>query len=111
MASRLLLNVGLEMHADRVAGGYSGGNKRKLSLALALVGNPRVLFLDEPSSGMDPVARRHMWDTIVENTQDRSMVLTTHYMDECEALCNRIAIMVWQLVSLMCLRHFFAKAA
>ena len=76
-----------------MCGSYSGGNKRKLSLAIALVGSPAVVFLDEPSSGMDPVSRRHMWDIITREREQRSIVLTTHSMEECEALCTRIGIM------------------
>ena len=89
----LLERVTLTPYADRVAGSYSGGNKRKLSLAIALVGSPAVVFLDEPSSGMDPVSRRHMWDIITRERSVRSIVLTTHSMEECEALCTRIGIM------------------
>jgi len=89
----LLDKVTLTPYADRVAGSYSGGNKRKLSLAIALVGSPAVVFLDEPSSGMDPVSRRHMWDIITRERSVRSIVLTTHSMEECEALCTRIGIM------------------
>jgi len=85
--------VTLTPYADRVCGSYSGGNKRKLSLAIALVGSPSVVFLDEPSSGMDPVSRRHMWDIITRERSHRSIVLTTHSMEECEALCTRIGIM------------------
>ena len=86
--------VGLGPFADRLAGTLSGGNKRKLSLAIAIVGSPAVLLCDEPSSGMDPQARRHLWDVITVSTADMAVVLTTHAMDECEALCGRIGIMV-----------------
>jgi len=89
----LLERVTLTPYADRVCGSYSGGNKRKLSLAIALVGSPAVVFLDEPSSGMDPQSRRHMWDIITRERSRRSIVLTTHSMEECEALCTRIGIM------------------
>merc|ERR1712159_32758 len=71
-----------------------GGSKRKLSLAISLVGRPAVLFLDEPSTGMDPVARRHVWRVIEEATVNAAVVLTTHSMEECEALCTRLGIMV-----------------
>jgi ABC-type multidrug transport system ATPase subunit len=91
---KLIEQVGLTHFADRTSGTYSGGNKRKLSLAVSLIGSPRVLLLDEPSSGMDPFARRQMWDVIAEVSEDRSVVLTTHSMEECEALCTRIGIMV-----------------
>lgn len=87
--------LGLLQHATRVAADYSGGNKRKLSTAIALVGNPPVMFLDEPTTGMDPKARRFLWNCITQILKDgRSVVLTSHSMEECEALCNRLAIMV-----------------
>ncbi|CAH3155542.1 unnamed protein product, partial [Porites evermanni] len=74
---------------------FSGGNRRKLSTAIALVGNPPIIFLDEPTTGMDPVARRFLWDTLTGVLKDgRSIVLTSHSMEECEALCTRLAIMV-----------------
>jgi len=83
-------------HASRLAGGYSGGNKRKLSVACAMIGNPSIVILDEPSTGMDPVARRFMWNKISDicNEGRTSVILTTHSMEECEALCERIGIMV-----------------
>eukprot|EP00898_Chlorokybus_atmophyticus_P008904 jgi/Chlat1/9014/Chrsp94S08294 len=86
--------VGLWEFADRLSGTYSGGNKRKLSLAMALVGDPSAVFLDEPSSGMDPAARRSMWAVVSATTRGRSVILTTHSMEECEALCGRLGIMV-----------------
>jgi len=85
--------VGLAKFADKVCGPFSGGNKRKLSLAIALIGNPSVVFLDEPSTGMDPVSRRFMWAVISAASVGRSLLLTTHSMEECEALCDRIGIM------------------
>jgi ABC-type multidrug transport system ATPase subunit len=91
---QLLVRVGVRPHADRPCGTYSGGNKRKLSLAVALVGRPLVAFLDEPSTGMDPVARRHMWGVIGDALADTSVVLTSHSMEECEALCHRLGVMV-----------------
>jgi len=90
----LIDRLGLGPFADNVSQSYSGGNKRKLSLALALIGNPSVVFLDEPSTGMDPVSRRHMWDVISSLSSHMSVVLTSHQMEECEALCSRVAIMV-----------------
>jgi ABC-type multidrug transport system ATPase subunit len=85
--------------ANKLAGRLSGGNKRKLSVGIATIGRPPLLFLDEPSTGMDPVARRFMWDVITRITsQDGdahcSVILTTHSMEECEALCDRVGIMV-----------------
>ena len=89
--------MGLTEYADRLAGTYSGGNKRKLSVAIAMIGEPSIVFLDEPSTGMDPVARRFMWEIISDIVTKRekcSVILTTHSMEECEALCTRIGIMV-----------------
>ena len=89
--------MGLTEYADRAAGTYSGGNKRKLSVAIAMIGEPSIVFLDEPSTGMDPVARRFMWEIISDIVTKRekcSLILTTHSMEECEALCTRIGIMV-----------------
>jgi ABC-2 type transport system ATP-binding protein len=75
-------------------GGLSGGQKQRLALACALVGNPDLLFLDEPTTGLDPQARRQLWDVIDEfRGQGRTILLTTHYMDEAEKLCDRVAIM------------------
>ena len=97
-----LAEVGLsEFDSDRVSSGYSGGMKRKLSVACATIGQPQMVFLDEPSTGMDPVARRDLWAVISEmvtggNIPDEertSVILTTHSMEECEALCPRIGIM------------------
>ena len=97
-----LKEVGLsEYDGNRLASVYSGGMKRKLSVACATIGQPRIIFLDEPSTGMDPLARRDLWKVIsnmVETTDPEgnpitSMILTTHSMEECEALCPRIGIM------------------
>ena len=85
--------VGLGPFADRPAGTLSGGNKRKLSLAIAIVGHPVACILDEPSSGMDVQARRALWDVIQSSTSDMAVILTTHALDEAEALCGRIGIM------------------
>jgi len=91
----LILRLGLqEGIADKPTRGYSGGNKRKLCVGIALIGNPPVVFLDEPSTGMDPGSRRFMWDLIASTMKHRSVILTTHSMEECEALCGRIGIMV-----------------
>uniref|UniRef100_A0A8C7CBE9 ATP binding cassette subfamily A member 3 n=1 Tax=Neovison vison TaxID=452646 RepID=A0A8C7CBE9_NEOVI len=85
----------LEPHADKLVRTYSGGNKRKLSTAIALLGEPSVIFLDEPSTGMDPVARRLLWDTVARARESgKAIVITSHSMEECEALCTRLAIMV-----------------
>ena len=93
VADATLRAVGLSRLADRPCGEYSGGNRRKLSLATALVGDPRVLLLDEPSSGMCPLGRRMMWDAVERSAAGKTVVLTTHAMDECEALCERVGMM------------------
>ncbi len=93
LVQRLLKKVDLKKYADKPSGTYSGGNKRKLSVGIALIGNPPVIFLDEPSTGMDPQARRSMWDVISRTMKSRALVLTTHSMEECEALCDKIGIM------------------
>lgn len=80
----------LEQYADQVCGTYSGGNKRKLSLAVALIGLPRYVLLDEPTNGVDPASRRNFW-SIIKTIKDRkhvSFILTSHSMAECEALCD-----------------------
>ena len=87
--------VGLEVFADRISGDFSGGNKRKLSTAIALVGDPSVICLDEPTSGMDAKARRLLWNDILSLIKEnRIVILTSHSMEECEALCTRLVIMV-----------------
>lgn len=87
----------------------SGGNKRKLSLAVAMIGGPAVMLLDEPTIGIDPGSRRKIWATLVSlrDAAKISIILTSHSMNECEVLCNRIAIMAkGQLACLgKCLIH------
>lgn len=74
-------------------GGLSGGQKQRLAVACALVGNPQLLFLDEPTTGLDPVSRRQSWDLISKfQAEGKTIVLTTHYMEEAERLCDRVAI-------------------
>nr|pir protein F33E11.4 [imported] - Caenorhabditis elegans [Caenorhabditis elegans] len=88
--------IGIGMYASRQIKTYSGGNKRRLSLGIAIVGLPDVLLLDEPTSGVDPKARRIIWN-ILNRLRDlgTALVLTSHSMDECEALCTELAIMVY----------------
>jgi ABC-type multidrug transport system ATPase subunit len=101
-AAAKLREVGLsEKDSDRLSAGYSGGMKRRLSLACATIGQPQIVFLDECSTGVDPVARREIWQLVsdmvsgpnVPENERTSVILTTHSMEECEALCPRIGIM------------------
>uniref|UniRef100_A0A7M4FCZ6 ATP binding cassette subfamily A member 13 n=1 Tax=Crocodylus porosus TaxID=8502 RepID=A0A7M4FCZ6_CROPO len=95
VAGDLVSQLHLDTHIDKLVRTYSGGTRRKLSAALALVGKPQILLLDEPSSGMDPCSKRYLWKTIMKEVQDGcAAVLTSHSMEECEALCTRLAIMV-----------------
>lgn len=92
---KLLRRLHLMAYKDRSTSMCSYGTKRKLSTALALIGKPSILLLDEPSSGMDPKSKRHLWRIISEEVQNKcSVILTSHSMEECEALCTRLAIMV-----------------
>eukprot|EP01031_Cornospumella_fuschlensis_P030350 gene30350-36672_t len=84
----------LTPHRHKLAQSLSGGMKRKLCVAIALIGDPDVVLLDEPSAGLDPVSRRNLWSVILRTMSHRAVVLTTHSMEEAEALCGRIGIMV-----------------
>lgn len=93
-ALKFLRDVDLEDKANSYVESLSGGQKQRLSITTALVHGPKVFFLDEPTTGLDPQARRHLWD-LIEQVRQRgiSVIMTTHYMDEAENLCDRIAIM------------------
>ena len=91
---KFLEEVNLLEKADSYVENLSGGQKQRFSIAAALVHNPKVFLMDEPTTGLDPQARRHLWE-LVEDVRSRgiSVILTTHYMDEAEMLCDRIAVM------------------
>jgi ABC-2 type transport system ATP-binding protein len=90
----LLAEVDLQEKRDATVSELSGGQKQRFSIAVALVANPLMLFLDEPTTGLDPQARRNLWGVIRRiRSEGKTIVLTTHYMDEAEELCDRVAIM------------------
>ena len=101
VVEKSMADVGLTGMGTRLAKALSGGEKRRLSIAIALVGNPSVVFLDEPTTGLDPEVRRIVWNIIQKSRQDKTIILTTHSMEEAEALCQRIGIMV--MGSLQCI--------
>ncbi|KAF6019161.1 hypothetical protein EB796_022529 [Bugula neritina] len=95
IANELINSLLLTKHSKKLTKEYSGGNKRKLSTAIALIGDSPIIFLDEPTTGLDPVARRMLWKTLNRNRESgKTLILTSHSMEECEALCTRMAIMV-----------------
>ncbi|KAL3819227.1 hypothetical protein ACJIZ3_005132 [Penstemon smallii] len=87
-----LRGVDLLQDGNKFAGKYSGGMKRRLSVAIALIGNPKIVYLDEPSTGLDPASKNKLWEVILEAKKDRTIILTTHSMEEAERLCDRIGI-------------------
>jgi ABC-type multidrug transport system ATPase subunit len=89
----ILSSVNLTNFANVKAGKFSGGMKRRLSVACSLVGSPSIVFMDEPSTGLDPASRRQLWDVISAAKGNKSIILTTHSMEEADVLCDRIAIM------------------
>ncbi|KAJ1691633.1 hypothetical protein LUZ63_015788 [Rhynchospora breviuscula] len=93
VAAKSLSEGKLKTATNVRVGNYSGGMKRHLSVAIALIGDPRLVFLDEPTTGMDPITRRHVWDIIEDAKRGRAIVLTTHSMEEADILGDRIAIM------------------
>jgi ABC-2 type transport system ATP-binding protein len=92
-AAELLASLDLEDCADRRTGTYSGGQRRRLDIGLGLMHTPAVLFLDEPTTGLDPQSRARMWDEVRRlRSEGTTIFLTTHYLEEADALCDRLAI-------------------
>ena len=97
LIEKSIISLNLIDHRSKQAGTLSGGNKRKLSVAMATLGNPPIILLDEPSAGMDPEARRFMWQVIANISQrdkNSAVIITTHSMEEAEALSTKMGIMV-----------------
>jgi ABC-2 type transport system ATP-binding protein len=91
--AEVLAQVGLSERPGAMVGKLSGGQRQRLAVACALVGDPDLLFLDEPTTGLDPHSRRQLWDILLDfRSRGRTILLTTHYMDEAERLCDRVAI-------------------
>ena len=91
---RVMNRLGLNVHKDMPAKKLSGGFKRKLNVAIALLKDPKIIIMDEPTSGMDPVSRRTFWDIIKSlKNEKKTVILTTQFLDEAEQLADRIAIM------------------
>ncbi len=92
-SEEFIRKIGMEDHADRRAGEYSGGMVRRVSTVMALIHDPRIALLDEPTVSMDPVSRRAVWDFIRElKEKGKAIILTTHYMEEADSLCDRVGI-------------------
>ncbi|KAK3711837.1 hypothetical protein LTR37_009355 [Vermiconidia calcicola] len=98
--TELIARLDLTPHQHKLVKKLSGGTKRKLSLAIALISNPNVLLLDEPSSGMDPAAKRALWSTLRDVSVGRVLLMTTHSMEEADALCDRAGIMAGKMLAL-----------
>jgi ABC-2 type transport system ATP-binding protein len=98
-AARVLERFQLSEYADRRCKTYSGGQRRRVDIALGIIHEPKVVFLDEPTTGLDPQSRAHMWDEVRRlRAEGMTVFITTHYLDEADALCDRLAIMDYGLV-------------
>ncbi|KJX98170.1 abc transporter like protein [Zymoseptoria brevis] len=107
----IITRLGLTEHRKKLVKKLSGGTKRKLSLGIALISNPSVLLLDEPSSGMDAAAKRTLWATLRAISAGRSLLITTHSMEEADALCDRAGIIAKQMLALGTISDLHAKYA
>ncbi|XP_038065899.1 ATP-binding cassette sub-family A member 5-like [Patiria miniata] len=95
VAQHFMDALNITQHASKKPSELSGGTKRKLCFAISMLGKPKIVFLDEPSTGMDPTSKRFVWNTIIASFRDdRGAVLTTHYMEEADAVCSRVGIMI-----------------
>ena len=96
LVEEAISELDLQKHREKRAGTLSGGNKRKLAVAMAIVGRPPIILLDEPSAGMDPEARRFMWSVVakIASNKTSAVILTTHSMEEAEALSTKMGIMI-----------------
>ncbi|XP_015109411.1 ATP-binding cassette sub-family A member 2 isoform X2 [Diachasma alloeum] len=95
VVAKWIRKLNLTACAEQPSSTYSGGNKRRLNIAIALIGNPSLVLMDEPTTGVDPAARRSLWNTLkICQDSGQSFILTSHSMEECEVLCNRLVIMV-----------------
>ena len=93
-STKILAKLDLEDVKDAQVGSFSGGMKRRLTVAMSTIGDPTILFLDEPTTGMDPVSRKYVWKLLQELKKDRTIILTTHAMEEADKLADRIAVVV-----------------
>jgi ABC-type multidrug transport system ATPase subunit len=93
LVERRLGDVGLRDSGNLMVGKYSGGMRRRISVALSTMGNPNVILMDEPTTGMDPVSRRHVWSLIQKLKDDTAIIMTTHAMEEAEILSDKLIVL------------------
>ena len=93
MVTQRLDDVGLKDAGNLQVGKYSGGMRRRISVALSTMGNPNVILMDEPTTGMDPVSRRHVWTLIQRLKLEKSIIMTTHAMEEAELLSDKLIVL------------------
>uniref|UniRef100_A0A671L916 ABC transporter domain-containing protein n=1 Tax=Sinocyclocheilus anshuiensis TaxID=1608454 RepID=A0A671L916_9TELE len=91
--TKILMETDMHSHRHKRVGTLSGGMKRKLSISIAFIGGSRLVVLDEPTTGVDPCSRRSIWDIVLQHKQERTIILSTHHLDEAEVLSDRIAFL------------------